>query len=140
MDVDQDRSTGYIGQCEQFPIGADILLQGRQGIATQSPWASVFHFGASACATQKDWCWSVPISDNQVDVQHSTVDGLFEDIEWKVLISALDTFDKDVANFDWIATQESGINPKHNCDVFYDFYPDGGKDGVGGDSYTYILQ
>jgi len=122
VDIDRNRNTGYIGEFGQISIGADMLFQGRYDTGTVK--ASVFRFIGAGATT---WSWSL-ISDNSFDDQVPS--GTKRDIEWKTLISDLDVSGSFVNSFNWVATQEGGIN---------DFYPDGGNGGAAGDFNTYTF-
>ena len=109
IDVDQDRTTGYIGSGGFLPIGVDYLLQA----------GTLYSFANGV--NQETWGWN---SVAGVDFD----DTIPEDIELRLSRSLIG----DPVAFDFII---NGANDFISGTE--DYYPDGGTAGEGGDYFTY---
>lgn len=110
LDTDLSRSTGFIGGGSQFPIGADIMIQG----------ANVYSYAPSAGT---NWAASTLVGS----VTYSFT-GEFTTIEYSVPISLVGS---DTFNFLLLGTGAIGGN------YYEDYYLDSSNQGVSGGYLQY---
>lgn len=113
VDTDNNRETGYIGGGEQFPVGAEFLIQG----------FSVYSFAGGAAQTAFSWDYA---GTADYDVQSNNLD-IAMDLPLSLLGSP--------TSFRFVLYADNALNQNTP-----DYYPDTANAGIAGGFFEYSTE